>query len=66
VRPRWRALAAELVDNTRGRAIRFATEHGRKPCLASALITPVPGGVGPTTIAVLLAQTIDAANNRTT
>jgi methylenetetrahydrofolate dehydrogenase (NADP+)/methenyltetrahydrofolate cyclohydrolase len=25
------------------------------------LITPVPGGVGPTTIAVLLAQTVDAA-----
>lgn len=27
------------------------------------LITPVPGGVGPTTIAVLLAQTIDAAES---
>ena len=27
----------------------------------AALITPVPGGVGPMTIAVLLAQTIDAA-----
>jgi methylenetetrahydrofolate dehydrogenase (NADP+)/methenyltetrahydrofolate cyclohydrolase len=26
-----------------------------------ALITPVPGGVGPTTIAVLLEQTVDAA-----
>jgi methylenetetrahydrofolate dehydrogenase (NADP+)/methenyltetrahydrofolate cyclohydrolase len=26
------------------------------------LITPVPGGVGPTTIAVLLAQTVDAAH----
>jgi methylenetetrahydrofolate dehydrogenase (NADP+)/methenyltetrahydrofolate cyclohydrolase len=25
------------------------------------LITPVPGGVGPMTIAVLLAQTVDAA-----
>ncbi|SEA57829.1 MULTISPECIES: tetrahydrofolate dehydrogenase/cyclohydrolase catalytic domain-containing protein [unclassified Mycobacterium] len=28
----------------------------------ASLITPVPGGVGPTTIAVLLAQTVDAAN----
>lgn len=27
----------------------------------AGLITPVPGGVGPTTIAVLLAQTVDAA-----
>lgn len=30
----------------------------------AALITPVPCGVGPMTIAVLLAQTIDAANAR--
>ncbi|MGD6749543.1 bifunctional 5,10-methylenetetrahydrofolate dehydrogenase/5,10-methenyltetrahydrofolate cyclohydrolase [Streptomyces sp. BH105] len=28
------------------------------------LITPVPGGVGPMTIAVLLAQTVDAATNQ--
>jgi methylenetetrahydrofolate dehydrogenase (NADP+)/methenyltetrahydrofolate cyclohydrolase len=28
------------------------------------LITPVPGGVGPMTIAVLLAQTVDAAANQ--
>jgi methylenetetrahydrofolate dehydrogenase (NADP+)/methenyltetrahydrofolate cyclohydrolase len=27
----------------------------------ASLITPVPGGVGPMTIAVLLAQTVDAA-----
>jgi methylenetetrahydrofolate dehydrogenase (NADP+)/methenyltetrahydrofolate cyclohydrolase len=27
------------------------------------LITPVPGGVGPTTIAVLLAQTVEAAES---
>jgi methylenetetrahydrofolate dehydrogenase (NADP+)/methenyltetrahydrofolate cyclohydrolase len=32
-----------------------AAEHAR-------LITPVPGGVGPTTIAVLLAQTVEAAD----
>lgn len=30
------------------------------------LITPVPGGVGPTTIAVLLAQTVDAATTAAT
>lgn len=29
------------------------------------LITPVPGGVGPMTIATLLAQTIDAAERQT-
>jgi hypothetical protein len=28
------------------------------------LITPVPGGVGPTTVALLLAQTVDAADRR--
>lgn len=28
------------------------------------LITPVPGGVGPMTIAVLLAQTVNAAANQ--
>lgn len=27
----------------------------------AGLITPVPGGVGPMTIAVLLAQTVEAA-----
>jgi len=27
----------------------------------AALITPVPGGVGPMTIATLLTQTVDAA-----
>ncbi|RST15977.1 bifunctional 5,10-methylenetetrahydrofolate dehydrogenase/5,10-methenyltetrahydrofolate cyclohydrolase [Streptomyces sp. WAC05374] len=30
----------------------------------ASLITPVPGGVGPMTIAVLLAQTVDAAERR--
>ena len=30
----------------------------------AALITPVPGGVGPMTIAVLLAQTVEAAANQ--
>ncbi|MFD7550593.1 bifunctional 5,10-methylenetetrahydrofolate dehydrogenase/5,10-methenyltetrahydrofolate cyclohydrolase [Streptomyces sp. NPDC059578] len=30
----------------------------------AALITPVPGGVGPMTIAVLLAQTVDAAERQ--
>ncbi|WP_281199017.1 bifunctional 5,10-methylene-tetrahydrofolate dehydrogenase/ 5,10-methylene-tetrahydrofolate cyclohydrolase [Micromonospora pallida] len=30
----------------------------------ASLITPVPGGVGPMTIAVLLAQTVDAATRQ--
>ncbi|MGH3447477.1 MAG: bifunctional 5,10-methylene-tetrahydrofolate dehydrogenase/5,10-methylene-tetrahydrofolate cyclohydrolase, partial [Nocardioidaceae bacterium] len=36
--------------------VEFETAQGR-----ARLITPVPGGVGPMTIAVLLAQTVDAA-----
>ncbi|MFJ2194010.1 bifunctional 5,10-methylene-tetrahydrofolate dehydrogenase/5,10-methylene-tetrahydrofolate cyclohydrolase, partial [Kitasatospora sp. NPDC087861] len=32
----------------------------------ASLITPVPGGVGPMTIAVLLAQTVDAAARQLT
>jgi 5,10-methylene-tetrahydrofolate dehydrogenase/methenyl tetrahydrofolate cyclohydrolase len=32
--------------------------------LSAALITPVPGGVGPTMIALLLQQTVDAAVDR--
>ena len=36
--------------------VEFATARDR-----AKLITPVPGGVGPMTIAVLLAQTADAA-----
>jgi methylenetetrahydrofolate dehydrogenase (NADP+)/methenyltetrahydrofolate cyclohydrolase len=34
-------------------------------CVASA-ITPVPGGVGPMTIALLLSNTVDAALARAT
>jgi methylenetetrahydrofolate dehydrogenase (NADP+)/methenyltetrahydrofolate cyclohydrolase len=30
----------------------------------ASLVTPVPGGVGPMTIAVLLHQTVTAAENR--
>lgn len=30
----------------------------------ASLITPVPGGVGPMTIAVLLAQTVEAAGRQ--
>jgi methylenetetrahydrofolate dehydrogenase (NADP+) / methenyltetrahydrofolate cyclohydrolase len=30
----------------------------------ASLITPVPGGVGPMTIAMLLAQTVDAASSQ--
>jgi methylenetetrahydrofolate dehydrogenase (NADP+)/methenyltetrahydrofolate cyclohydrolase len=40
--------------------VEFATARRR-----ARLITPVPGGVGPMTIAVLLAQTVDAAEQQT-
>ncbi|HVD38194.1 MAG TPA: bifunctional methylenetetrahydrofolate dehydrogenase/methenyltetrahydrofolate cyclohydrolase, partial [Solirubrobacterales bacterium] len=33
---------------------------------AAAAITPVPGGVGPMTIAMLLSNTLQAARSRTT
>ena len=37
---------------------------GAEARAVAALLTPVPGGVGPMTIAVLLAQTVDAASRQ--
>ncbi len=34
------------------------------PCSLSSYITPVPGGVGPMTIAMLLENTVKSAKNR--
>lgn len=36
------ALAADLVDQTRDRAARFAIEQGREPCLATVLVGDDP------------------------
>ena len=40
-----------------------ATSNSTAAADRARLITPVPGGVGPTTIAVLLAQTVAAAES---
>jgi methylenetetrahydrofolate dehydrogenase (NADP+)/methenyltetrahydrofolate cyclohydrolase len=60
VRGAWLKPGAVVVDagynegNVGDVAFAEAVERAR-------LITPVPGGVGPMTIAILLAQTVDAA-----
>src|SRR5438445_9376952 len=60
VRGAWLKPGAVVVDagynegNVGDVAFTEASERAR-------LITPVPGGVGPMTIAILLAQTVDAA-----
>ncbi len=48
---------------TRGLAQLVATANVEQAAAAgqARLLTPVPGGVGPMTIAMLLSQTIDAA-----
>lgn len=60
VRGEWIRLGAVVVDAgyNPGRVgdVEFEAAARR-----ASLITPVPGGVGPMTIAVLLAQTVDAA-----
>ncbi len=60
IRGDWIKPGATVID-----AGYNAGNVGDVECAAAArragLITPVPGGVGPTTIAVLLAQTVDAA-----
>jgi methylenetetrahydrofolate dehydrogenase (NADP+)/methenyltetrahydrofolate cyclohydrolase len=64
VRGAWLKPGAVVVDagynegNVGDVAYAEAVERAR-------LVTPVPGGVGPMTIAVLLAQTVDAAYLRT-
>lgn len=63
VRGDWLKLGAVVIDagynegNVGDVAVDEATER-------AALITPVPGGVGPMTIAILLEQTVEAAGRR--
>jgi len=60
IRGQWIKQGAVVIDAGYNPGnvgdIEYATAHDR-----AAWITPVPGGVGPMTIAVLLAQTADAA-----
>lgn len=62
VRGSWLKPGAVVIDAgyNPGNVGDVAFEEASGP---AGLITPVPGGVGPTTIAVLLAQTVDAAES---
>jgi methylenetetrahydrofolate dehydrogenase (NADP+)/methenyltetrahydrofolate cyclohydrolase len=63
VRGDWLRPGAVVVDAgyNAGNVGDVAFDEARS---RAALLTPVPGGVGPMTIAVLLAQTVDAATRR--
>ena len=62
MRPRRRRPPAPVQDPTAKRGYRLvgdvAFEEARQH---AAFITPVPGGVGPMTIAMLLRNTVDGA-----
>lgn len=60
VRGRWIKAGAVVIDAGYKAGNAGDVEHAAAAERAS-LITPVPGGVGPMTIAVLLAQTVDSA-----
>ena len=63
IRGSWIKPGAVVIDAGYNPGNVGDVEYG--PAAARArLITPVPGGVGPTTIAVLLDQTVDAAEAR--
>jgi methylenetetrahydrofolate dehydrogenase (NADP+)/methenyltetrahydrofolate cyclohydrolase len=49
------------VGQNRGPDGKLCGDVERAAAERASLITPVPGGVGPMTIAVLLDQTVDAA-----
>ncbi len=68
-----RALAERLVGgdaaahgraSTRTARSWSATSTIRRVAPRAAAITPVPGGVGPLTVAMLLANTVEAARRR--
>jgi methylenetetrahydrofolate dehydrogenase (NADP+)/methenyltetrahydrofolate cyclohydrolase len=63
VRRDWLKPGAVVIDAGANEGnvgdVAFAEALGR-----AAMITPVPGGVGPMTIAVLLEQTVEAANRQ--
>lgn len=63
IRGAWIKPGAVVVDAGYNRGnvgdVEFDTARER-----ASLITPVPGGVGPMTIAMLLAQTVDAAESQ--
>ncbi|MDA2893367.1 bifunctional 5,10-methylenetetrahydrofolate dehydrogenase/5,10-methenyltetrahydrofolate cyclohydrolase [Mycolicibacterium sp. BiH015] len=60
VKGHWIKFGAAVIDAGYNPGNVGDVEYGAA-ALRAGLITPVPGGVGPTTIAVLLAQTVNAA-----
>ena len=60
VRGDWIKAGAVVIDAGYNEG-NVGDVHFSEAAAVASLITPVPGGVGPTTIAVLIAQTISAA-----
>jgi methylenetetrahydrofolate dehydrogenase (NADP+)/methenyltetrahydrofolate cyclohydrolase len=64
VRGDWLKLGAVVIDAGYTSGNTGDVNFGEARTMAS-LITPVPGGVGPVTIAMLIEQTVTAAERRT-
>jgi methylenetetrahydrofolate dehydrogenase (NADP+)/methenyltetrahydrofolate cyclohydrolase len=60
VRGDWLKPGAVVVDAGYNEG-NLGDVHFEEAAAVASLITPVPGGVGPMTIALLLEQTVDAA-----
>ena len=50
-------------DSTRARGWRLAGDVHPDVASHASLLSPVPGGVGPMTVAMLMANTVTAAEN---
>ena len=63
VRGAWLKAGAVVIDAGYSKG-NIGDVHFDEAMTNARLVTPVPGGVGPMTIAVLLHQTVEAAENR--
>jgi methylenetetrahydrofolate dehydrogenase (NADP+)/methenyltetrahydrofolate cyclohydrolase len=64
VRGAWLKPGAVVVDAGYNEG-NVGDVHAEEAARVASLLTPVPGGVGPMTIALLLEQTVDAAESQT-
>ncbi|MEV6286301.1 tetrahydrofolate dehydrogenase/cyclohydrolase catalytic domain-containing protein [Kribbella sp. NPDC051770] len=64
VRGEWLKPGAVVVDAGYNEG-NVGDVHAEEAAAVASLLTPVPGGVGPMTIALLLEQTVDAAEAQT-
>jgi methylenetetrahydrofolate dehydrogenase (NADP+)/methenyltetrahydrofolate cyclohydrolase len=64
VRGEWLKPGAVVVDAGYNEG-NVGDVHAEEAARVASLLTPVPGGVGPMTIALLLEQTVDAAEAQT-